>query len=139
MLVIRNASRLAMAVAIGVCLWGRGTVSAAGDPPAATPRPTFTEEEQEILNKLLFHTDAQPDDGPAPLTVHFSAEPFETDNPVHPKYVWNFGDGSPEVKGGPTAKHTYKKPGRYKATLKVTADGGQAGGDDFDITVEKPE
>ena len=134
---VSQGTSLLVAVAVG-CLCSGGAARAADAPAGATPLPTLTKDERAILNKLLFHTSADPNSGPAPLTVHFSAEPFETDHPVNPKYVWDFGDDTPKVrKQNPT--HTYKKPGNYKAVLRVTADGGQAGGDDFDIEVEEPE
>lgn len=129
-----------LAVAITLCACGAGAAWAA-DTPKAAPEPTqreLTEGEKALFKKLLLHTSAEPDDGPAPLTVHFTAEKFETDDPVNPKYVWDFGDGSPKVKG-PDAKHTYKKPGKYKAIIRVTDDVGAAGMDDLDINVEEPE
>lgn len=134
---VARGRNLIVALAFG-CICGAGVVRADDIRGDATPLPTLTEGQQAIMNKLLFHTNAEPDSGPAPLTVHFSAEPFETDNPVNPKYVWDFGDDTPKVrKQNPT--HTYKKPGKYKAILRVTDDTGKAGGDDFDIEVEKPE
>jgi PKD repeat protein len=55
------------------------------------------------------------DEGPAPLSVTFSAEGLCTD--ADGEFVWDFGDGSPAAKGT-TASHTYEKPGEY--TAKVT-------------------
>ncbi len=120
---------------------GRAVWAAEAAPPAAKEPPTpreLTDEEKEFLRKLLLHTNAEPDSGPAPLTVRFSVEIFETDDPVNPKYVWDFGDGSPKVRQqSPT--HTYKKPGEYRAVIKVTDEAGQAGQDDLQISVEVPE
>jgi PKD domain-containing protein len=108
-------------------------------PPG--PRPTqrqLTEEEQAILRKIILIAYADPDEGPAPLTVHFSVDIHSVDDPEHPKYVWNFGDGSRVVhEQNPT--HTYKRAGKYKATFKITADGERAGSDDVDIVVQAPE
>jgi 6-phosphogluconolactonase (cycloisomerase 2 family) len=35
-------------------------------------------------------------------------------------YDWSFGDGKSAPNGGPTPKHKFAKPGRYKVTLTVT-------------------
>lgn len=131
-------ARLAATVALLACTNSGGAVWAADAPAPVPTQRELTEEEKALLKKLLLHTSAEPDEGPAPLTVQFSAEPFETDDPVNPKYVWSFGDGSKDVRGQ-NVKHTYKRPGKYKAMVRVTDDVGNAGSDDFDIVVEEPE
>lgn len=35
-------------------------------------------------------------------------------------YVWNFGDGSPLVAGGPTITHVYAAPGLYNVTVSIS-------------------
>ena len=134
---------VAIAFAGCVSLAGRGTATAVDAPPpeagkAPQPAPTLTEEDKALLKTLLLHVSAEPDYGPAPLTVQFTVEHFATDNPVKPKYTWDFGDGSKKSQEQ-NPKHTYKKPGKYKAIIKVTDAVGQAGQDDLQIDVVKPE
>jgi len=132
---------IAAAFALSLCAFVGAGAWAQGSATPAAPRPTqrqLTEEEQAILKKIILIAYADPDDGPAPLTVHFTIDIHSVDDPVHPKYVWNFGDGSREVhEQNPT--HTYKKPGKYKATFRITADGDRAGADDVNIVVQAPE
>jgi YVTN family beta-propeller protein len=40
------------------------------------------------------------------------------------RFDWNFGDGASLANGGPTPRHTYKKPGKYSATLTLTDNEG---------------
>ena len=137
--------RVFMTMAVLGCAIGAGrtTATAVEAPPpeagtAAQPAPTLTEEDEALLKKLLLHLSAEPDYGPAPLTVQFTLEHFETDKPVKPKYTWEFGDGS-RKSHEQNPKHTYKKPGKYKAVIKVTDAVGQAGEDDLQIDVVAPE
>jgi PKD domain-containing protein len=89
-----------------------------------------------LLLKLLILTEADPDSGPAPLTVQFKADVYEGDDPVKPKYIWSFGDGTQSREQNP--KHVYKKPGTYQVGVNVT-DGERRGSDTLQIDVEKPE
>jgi hypothetical protein len=133
--------RVTLAGALYMCVLGGGTAWAQGTPAPAAPQPTprrLTVEEQALLKKILLIAYADPDDGPAPLTVHFSVDIHSVDDPVNPKYVWNFGDDSRAVhEQNPT--HTFKRPGKYRATFKITADGERAGADDVTIIVQEPE
>ena len=47
-------------------------------------------------------------------------------NGIHPRYKWNFGDGTPETAWLTTTSitHTYAGPGRYLVTLTATDDTG---------------
>ncbi len=131
-----------IAIAFAGCVSMAGRSAAAAVDAAARSRerapPTPTEEDKVLLKTLLLHVSAEPDYGPAPLTVQFTVEHFATDNPVKPKYTWDFGDGSKKSQEQ-NPKHTYKKPGKYKAIIKVTDAVGQAGQDDLQIDVGKPE
>ena len=40
-----------------------------------------------------------------------------------PRYVWDFGDGSP-LSNATHPSHRYAAPGRYTVTLTATNDGG---------------
>ncbi|HVM96616.1 MAG TPA: PKD domain-containing protein, partial [Candidatus Acidoferrales bacterium] len=50
------------------------------------------------------------------LKVQLSAEGMCTD--ADGEYEWIFGDDSPSIKG-PTATHTYSKPGTYTAKVNI--------------------
>lgn len=80
--------------------------------------------------------DGAPDEGPAPLTVKFEADPIE--EIPSPKYTWDFGDGS-DVQKGQKISHTYKKPGIYTARCKATDPNGGSGDDTVQIEVTAPE
>ena len=60
---------------------------------------------------------ADPDSGPAPLTVAFDAS-ASSDIDGALTYSWDFGDGS--AGSGKTATHTYDDHGTYVAMLTVT-------------------
>ncbi len=66
--------------------------------------------------------------GPAPLTVHFRADPSATDPaPAVLSYSWSFGDGTSAP--GQTVTHRFAKPGRYTVTVTITdALGGTSSG-----------
>lgn len=82
---------------------------------------------------LIVWADAEPDSGPAPLTVKLSADPLGgMQNPV---YTWEFGDGSPQAKGAEVT-HTYTRPGSFTVLLTVTDDTGNSGTDKTQIDVE---
>ncbi|HVO22541.1 MAG TPA: PKD domain-containing protein [Candidatus Margulisiibacteriota bacterium] len=103
----------------------------------STPVPTqrqLTAGEKTIVMKIILDSSAEPDDGTAPLTVKFSAKPYDDEEAVNATYLWDFGDRSPLVHTQ-NPVHTYKKPGTYRATVKVTNKAGQIGTDDFTITV----
>lgn len=58
--------------------------------------------------------------GPAPLTVQFSAAD-STDPDGDPlSYAWNFGDGQSATTATNSTTHTYTTPGDYAAVLTVT-------------------
>ncbi len=61
-----------------------------------------------------------PSSGPAPLEVHFSANP----GPESATWSWDFGDGS--FGSGVSPVHTYAAPGDYSVKLTVRQEGGQA-------------
>jgi PKD repeat protein len=56
---------------------------------------------------------ANPDSGPAPLTVQFT----DTSTGSITNYDWDFGDGTKSTDTNPS--HTYKIPGTYLVTLTV--------------------
>ena len=89
-------------------------------------------------DELLLDTDAEPLYGDAPLTVRFSAEPFDPEEATNPQYIWEFGDGSPpSTEQFPV--HTYDRPGDYTASVRITEAGGKSGSEEFDLSVYPAE
>ena len=62
---------------------------------------------------------ANPTNGPAPLTVQFTASSVNAT-----EWKWDFGDGATSTEKNPT--HTYSKAGSYTASLEVTIANGTA-------------
>jgi hypothetical protein len=102
---------------------------AAGEPGSAPAQP-----EAEDDNDCIVVADANPDYGPPPLAVAFSAE--AECSAGQPTYKWDFGDNSPPSTEANPA-HTYPKPGDYTATVAVTGPNGATASDEIDITVEE--
>lgn len=139
---------LAVAVLLGGTLTGcaRGARQTAATP---TPPPAASAKQAKIKglqpgtiatpgpNELLLDTNADPLFGDAPLTVRFSAAPFDKRETRNPTYRWSFGDGSPDTTE-PNPVHTYTKPGDYRATVTVSADGGKVGSEEFELSVDEP-
>jgi PKD domain len=77
--------------------------------------------------------DVNPDFGPPPLSVSFTAE---ADCGEGTTYKWDFGDGSPpSTEANPT--HVYTKEGDYTASVAVNAANGANSTDEIDIFVEE--
>ena len=105
-----------------------------GGAPSAQAGALSEPEEDE--GDCIVVADADPDYGPPPLTVTFSAE--GECNAGQPSYQWNFGDGSiPNSEINPT--HTYLQPGDYTASITITGPGRASASDQVDITVEEDE
>jgi len=106
----------------------------AGTGPGEEGAPEAGQEENE--GDCIVVADADPDYGPPPLAVTFSAE--AECNAGQPTFKWNFGDGSaPSTEPNPT--HTYSRPGDYTASVSITGPGGSTASDEVDITVEEGE
>ncbi|MCF8111253.1 MAG: PKD domain-containing protein [Desulfobacteraceae bacterium] len=81
---------------------------------------------------------ANPVSGPAPLTVHFTANGEDPDGTVE-QYWWDFdGDGQWDTYDtvARNYNHTYQTPGRYDATLRVRSSSGREATESIEITVE---
>lgn len=113
---------------------------AATTPPAA-PAPTTppaagqqgAEADDDADSPLLAWADVDNDEGKAPLTVQFKADIEGGKAPL--KIVWKFGDGTPDS-NEKEPKHTYEKPGKYKADLEVEDSSGDSDSDYVEIDVE---
>ncbi len=98
------------------------------NPPVPALMLAFEGSRDQIMNKLILDTVAEPDEGFAPLKVKFSVT---ADEPVkNPRYTWDFADGSEEShEAKPT--HVFKKPGLFKVTVKLRDHGTEKRGEDF--------
>jgi hypothetical protein len=112
-------------------------VTEAAEKPAQAPAPPAAgapEPPQADDDDCIVVADANPDYGPPPLAVAFSAEAECTGG--EPKYDWDFGDGSPHS-SEVNPSHTYPKAGEYTAVVTVTGRGDASANDEIDITVEE--
>ncbi|TMB57023.1 MAG: PKD domain-containing protein [Deltaproteobacteria bacterium] len=105
------------------------TVAAAKAPTTTTAAAGKGEEEAA---PLLAWADGTPEDGPAPLTVEFKSDVEGGTPPL--KYTWKFGDDTPDSNEA-NPKHTYTKPGKYRADLSVTDSAGDSDTDYLEIEV----
>lgn len=64
---------------------------------------------------------AQPQSGPAPLSVRFTATASDPDGQIV-SYRWEFGDGTGSSEISP--QHIYSQPGSFTARVTVTDSGG---------------
>jgi hypothetical protein len=100
-----------------------------GGAPAAAPQAGAAPERDDCV----VVADVNPDFGPPPLAVTFTAE---AECGQGPTYKWDFGDGSsPSTEANPT--HTYTKDGDYTASVTVTGPNGATSSDEIDIFVEQ--
>ena len=88
-------------------------------------------EEKEEDATLLAWADADTDEGTAPLAVQFSADIEGGKPPL--KIKWTFGDGSESTETNP--KHTYEKPGKYRADIEVSDSADDSDSDYIEIEV----
>lgn len=108
---------------------------AGGAPPAgeAAPAAPRAAEAPPQSEDCVVVADVNPDFGPPPLSVAFTAEaecgPGAT-------YKWDFGDGTPPSTETNPA-HTYTKDGDYTASVTVTGPNGVTAADELDIFVEQ--
>lgn len=135
-----QATILALLLAAGCGGGGNG----GGDTPKTTPPstaatatpPTTAQDAAEAGDEgapLLAWADVDTDEGKAPLTVEFKADIEGGKPPL--KIVWKFGDGTPDsTEANP--KHTYEKPGKYRADLEVNDAAGDNDSDYIEIEVE---
>jgi PKD repeat protein len=121
--------------AVSACTRGEEKPVTAGSTPVASPgvaaaAPATAETEGDDI--LMVWAEADPDEGEPPLTVQLTAD---ISGGVGERTVkWDFGDGSPpsnEV----NPKHTYEKPGTYRASVEVADSSGDSDSDYVDIEV----
>jgi PKD repeat protein len=101
---------------------------------AATPvAQAPADDEDDFEEELYVDMEAEPDEGPPPLTVKWTSIVEDGTPPF--TYKWDFGDGSP-ASSEANPSHTYEKEGEYTATLTVTDSKGLKGSEEYDVYVE---
>jgi len=105
------------------------TVAAA---KASTTTTAAAGKGEEEAAPLLAWADGTPEDGPAPLAVELKSDVEGGTPPL--KYTWKFGDDTPDSNEA-NPKHTYPKPGKYRADLSVTDSAGDSDTDYIEIEV----
>jgi PKD repeat protein len=130
-------------------LWGCGGGSeekkeaASADKAAPTAQQAaddadddYDEDDYEELDVWI---EADPDEGPPPLRVHFTSEVESDDEDYKGKFIykWDFGDGGSSQEANPI--YTYKKLGEYTVTLIVKDEQAYNGSDEIDVWVEEDE
>jgi len=132
-----------LAVAFGACskkqLPGKAAtptlMGAAGTAtPGGTPQAGAAATQEKYLIVIV---EAEPEEGKAPLTVHFKSgrEPGSGKPPL--QFLWNFGDGTESTEENPV--HTFTQPGSYEVTLKASDATGDTDEDFVRIEVYGPE
>jgi len=114
---------------------GGAPTSQGGDAAPAAPAqgaPQAAGGAPQERDDCVVVADANPDFGPPPLAVAFTAE---AECGQGATYKWDFGDGSPpSAEANPT--HTYTKDGDYTASVTVSGADGATASDEIDIFVE---
>jgi len=107
-------------------------------PPkkALTPLPTVSAADLELLKKILFTIEAEPDSGEAPLKVKFTLDLLDEEL-KKPRFHWDFGDGTTSKERHPT--HVFKKPGEYKVSCRIDDVDDRWGRDELTIFVDPKE
>ncbi len=109
-------------------------VETQAQPPPAAKKPS----DEELLQHLTVLAYGDPDSGDAPLKVKFTVDLSEVDEVKDPKFSWDFDDDSPKSSAR-EPEHVYKKPGKYKARVKVKDANGKAGDDTVVVDVSVPD
>jgi PKD domain-containing protein len=114
---------------------GGAPAAQGGDAASATPAPGAPQAPGAPTDSddCVVVADANPDFGPPPLAVAFTAE---AECGQGATYKWDFGDGSsPSTEANPT--HTYTKDGDYTASVTVSGANGATASDEIDIFVQE--
>jgi PKD repeat protein len=109
------------------------TGSTVPSPTGAVTTTTLADHAEEEAAPLLAWAEGEPDEGKAPLTVQLKADTEGGKPPL--KITWSFGDGSPDSNDA-NPKHTYDKPGKYRADLNVSDSAGDSDTDYVEIEVQ---
>ncbi len=112
-------------------LWIIGKAQEKAELPIVPPAPLIPAEPEAPSGSFT----VRPTRGEAPLTVRFDGSGSTADGEIV-SFGWDFGDGDGRDTGArPTTRHTYRGPGRYRATLTVTDGHGATDSATRTITV----
>jgi PKD repeat protein len=137
---MRSALWVIVGVSVAMCIAAGCTRSEEKPVPTATPAlspaaaatapaAAEAEEDEEIL---MVWAEAEPEEGPPPLTVQLKAD--ISGGKGDRKIKWDFGDGSPPSSDvNPT--HTYQKAGSFRASVEVGDGTGDSDSDYVDVEV----
>jgi PKD repeat protein len=107
--------------------------AAPASPPTTAAGAKTEDDDEDMAAPLLAWADSDTDEGKAPLAIQFKADIEGGTPPL--TYVWKFGDGTPDsTEANP--KHTYQKPGKYRADLEVKDAAGDSDSDYLEIDVQ---
>lgn len=100
--------------------------------PQAAPAPTL--DPDHIVEELYVDVEAEPDEGPPPLAVQFTAE--VEDNTGAVECEWDMKDGSPK-KTGLNPMHVFSEVADYEVFVLCKDAEGVEGEAEIDIFVEE--
>lgn len=107
---------------------------APGQPAAAATAGNAAADED--VDELYVDAEADPDEGPPPLTVKFTSTIEDATGAV--TCDWDFGDGTPHGTDL-NPSHTYQAEGDFVVTLKCKDSKGIEGETEIDVTAYKDE
>ncbi len=112
------------------------SATAVASPVAPGASATTGAEAQEGDEILMVWAEAEPDEGPPPLSVKLKAD-ISGGQGDH-KVKWDFGDNTP-ASTDINPSHTYEKAGTFRASVEVTDSSGDTDSDYVDIEVGTPQ
>jgi len=133
-----TARDLGRAVTLGLAVVLATTVGCGDDTTSTTSaetsgRAVAPSSDPVDAYELDVIAEAEPDEGPPPLTVQFRGYVEEDDGGPW-RFAWDFGDGTTSTEQNPS--HTYDPVGDYTATLTATDRAGHTGTDEIDVFVD---
>jgi hypothetical protein len=108
---------------------------APGQPAAAAPAAGNNAPDGDV-DELYVDAEADPDEGPPPLTVKFTSTIEDATGTV--TCDWDYGDGTPHGTDL-NPSHTYQAEGDFVVTLKCKDSKGIEGETEIDVTAYKDE
>jgi PKD repeat protein len=107
---------------------------APGQPAAAPPGAAAAPD--AAVDELYVDAEADPDEGPPPLTVKFTSTIEDATGAV--TCDWDYGDGTPHGTDL-NPSHVYQAEGDFVVTLKCKDSKGIEGETEIDVTAYKDE
>jgi PKD repeat protein len=127
----RTVQLVAICAALGAgCNW----FGSDSGSPGVDGTPAGTPVVHVPVPELFIDPVAEPEEGPAPLSVQFDPNVEDNLGPVV-ECEWDFGDGSPKVKEL-KPKHVFEKTGDYEVTVSCRDAEGLTGESEVDVFVD---